>query len=475
MIRSVVARMILVVGGLFCPLSSMSALAQDDCAPIIQSLAETVLAGRDGLPPLQARRFGTRAIYLLSRYGDLGDDEIDRLLSEAVEARMHGAADLETAWQVHRGTADLSPETITAMVDTAKPSAMRALLLTGEAEAVMATIAALPAGNRAALSQLAVTISFDQSDAVKAELGAIAAGQGLDWLAAGFAAAQEDPKAWPNHVEGMSTEDVDNLLTLWGWMPAFNGNPILARSTDLQDAEAQSWRQATGLVTWASAKQPEIALLNTFLNQTGAYSQAAAVAKSVLKRFDTALSPTGPLDAGWLATLEAFDTQGFDADAIRSQFGSITFGINRVGRENVGDILDWIVAIDALRPYLQDEGELPANPPELLSSEFSDWDRWLALAGAVHENAALAIKDPSPDDLPILAEMLHAAGSRELLVQMLQAGAPAPESIALADDFAARIDRLCDAHLWHKGEAPLLAGQALYKFDRGKTKAIGED
>lgn len=185
----------------------------------------------------------------------------------------------------------------------------------------------------------------------------------------------------------------------------------------------------------------------------------------MLKRFGDDLSPTGPLDAGWLATLEAFDTQGFDADVIRGLFGSITFGINRAGRKNVGDILDWIVAVDALSPYLRGEGELPGDAPELLSSEFSNWDHWLALARAVHEDAARASTDPSVNDLPILAEMLHAAGLRELLVQMLQAVPPTPESVALADDFAARIDRLCAAHLWHKGEAPLLGGQALYKFD----------
>ena len=465
MARSVVARVILVGGALFGSLSSMLALAQDDCAPIVQSLAATVLAGREVLPPLQARRFGTRAIYLLSRYGDLGDDEMDRLLSEAVEARMHGASDLQMAWLVHRGTADLSPEAMAAMVDTAMPSAMRALLLAGEAEAAMAAIAALPEGNRIPLGQMMVTVSFDQPDTVKAELGAAAAGQGLDWLGAGFAAAQEDPKAWSDHVKGMSAEEEDNLVSFWGWIPGLNGNPILARSTARQDAEAQSWREASGLVAWASARQPEISLITTFLNQTGAFGEAAAVAKRLLKRFDGDLSLTGPLDAGWLATLEAFETQGFDADAIRSQFGSTTFGINRVGRENVGDILDWIVAVDALWPYLQGEGEMPANPPDLLSSEFSGWDRWLALAGAVHEDTASAIANPSLDDLPILAEMLHAAGLREMLAEMLQAGPPTPESVALADDFAARIDRLCDAHLWHKGEAPLLGGQALYKFD----------
>lgn len=462
--RSVFARVIVVVGALLAPLASMSALAQDGCGPIIQSLAETVLAQRDGLPPLQARRFGSRAIYLLSRYGDRDNAEIDRLLSDAVAARMQGASDLQMAWQIHHGTADLSAEALKAMVDTTKPSAIRALLLAGHAEAVMATIAALPEGDRIPLGQLVVTVSFDQPDAFKAELGTIAAAHGLDWLATGLAAAQRSPQDWSDSVNGRSAEEKDGLVAIWGWVPAFNGNPVLLRTAAPRDVEAQSRHETSRLVAWASAKQPEISLLNTFLNQTGAFAEAAAIAKKVLKDFNGELSPTGPLDAGWLATLVAFDAQGFDADAIRDLFGSLTFGINRVGRDNVGDILDWIVAVEAVRPYLQDEGRLPTDPPRLLSSQFSGWERWQALATAVHEDAAGAVADSPVDDLPILAEMLQAAGLRDLLVQMLRDQPASANSVALADDFAARIDRLCDAHLWHPGEAPLLGGQALYKF-----------
>lgn len=253
MARSVIAHMVVMVGGLFGFLSNASVLAQDDCAPVIQPLAEIVLEGRDNLPPLQARRFGTRAIYLLSRYGGLGDDEIDILLSEAVEARMHGASDLEMAWRVHRGTVDLSSEAMTAIVDTTNPSVVRALLLGGRAEAVITTIAALPEGSRISLGQLVVTVSFDQPDTVKAELAAAAADQGLDWLAAGYAAAQENPNAWSDYTNGMSADDEDKLISLWGWIPSFNGNPFLVSST-----APRTWRRnpAARLRAWSRGPLP---------------------------------------------------------------------------------------------------------------------------------------------------------------------------------------------------------------------------
>lgn len=466
MTRSVIARPILACIGLALPLCSAPVLAQDVCGPVIQSLAEIVLTGRDGLPPIQARRFGARAIYLLSQYGGLEEAEVERLLADAAEARMHGAADLSLAWQVHQGKADLSPGAVAEMVDTGNPSAVRALLMTGQADLVMEAIAGRPQNERVPLGQLVVTVSFDQPDTVKADLAMVAEAHDLGWLAAGLAAAQVDPTAWDAAVEGLDQDEIDNLVTHWGWIPGFNGNPVLMRSTAPQDVQALAWREASGQVARASAVQPEFTLINTFLNQTGAFTEAAAVAKSVIKRFNSGELPeAGPLDAGWLASLEAFDREGFDADALRDQFGSLSFGIRRVGRADVGDVLDWIVVVDAVTPYLLGEGPLPGTPPEHLSTQFAAWDHWKALTQAVHDDPEGASTNPPPDDLPVLAELLLAAGEWGLVAQMLDAAPPSPESVGLADDFAGRIDRLCDARLWHKGEAPMLAGQALYKFD----------
>ncbi|MBJ3784690.1 hypothetical protein [Devosia sediminis] len=462
MVRSVVARLGVVVLGLSAALPA--AQAQELCGPAIQSLSEIVLAGRETLPPLQARRFGTRAIYLLMRYGDLDDRAINDLLAQAVESRMHGATDLDAAWRVYGG-AELAPEVLASMVDTATPSAARALLLGGQEDAVMAAIAALPDGSRMDLGQQAVTVTYDQSDAVKAELAAAAESAGLDWLAAGFAAAQEDPADWDGQMKGLSVAQKDDLIGLWGWMPALHGNPVQRRSTAPTGELAEASADPIRLATWAAAQQPEISLLMAFLNQTGDYAASAQVAKALLKQFSAGeLSAAGPLDAGWLVTLRALDSAGYDADAVRAQFGSLSFGLNRVDRETVGDILDWIVATDALAPYAGGESALPEEPAHL-SSAFDQWDRWLALAEALRADPEAAIAEAEEADLPILAELLLAAGRRDLVIEMLQDAPPTLDTVTLADDFAGRLDRLCKAHLWHKGEAPLLSGQALYAFD----------
>jgi hypothetical protein len=461
-----------VLAALASSLLGFPALAQDDCAPVIQSLAETVLEGRETLPPLQARRLGTRAIYLLMRYGELTDDAAGQLLADAIEGRMHGADDLDFAWRVHTHgleatLAALGPDALTAAVDSARISSLRALVTAGGSEALMQTLAALPEADRFSLGQLILTVTFDLPDAQKAELGVAAAHHDLPWLAAGFAATQVDPAAWSDHLDGMSTEELDQMSSALGWMPTFNGNPQTLLSTAERSAEADATRDVIRLVSWAAALQPEASPLMTYLNQTGETTFSGAAAKSLVKQFQTGkLSLQGPLDEGWLAMSRAFAEAGLDADGFAVALGNVSANLDRAGRETVIEVLDWIVAVDALTPYLEGTTAMPTTPPEGLSSQFTDWDHWLALATSVRaapEAAAAAM--PDEGDLPILAELLLAAGERTLLAQMLETTPVTAQAVTMADDFAARVDRLCAAHLWHKGEAPLLAGRALFKFD----------
>lgn len=476
MVRSGVALRGMLLGALLVASAPLPGSAQELCAPVISALADTVLDHRQDLPPLQARRFGTRAIYLLARYGDLPDAEIAQLLDEALADRVHGADDLDFAWRVSRfgleaTVAERGPDALEKAVDSSRMASLRALALGGHADELMTAIASADDAQRITIGSALVTATFDQSDSVKQQLGEAASEHGLDWLAAGFAAAQTDPEAWARQVEGQPVEEVDRLASFWRWIPMFNGNPMLLLSTMPNDATASAQRNSIRLATWASAVQPEFDLLGTFLNQTGDYAVAGEVAKRVLKQFQGGtLSRTGPLDQGWLATYSAFNAAGLDADDVESLFGNASFGINRVGRATVSDILDWIVVVDALTPYLDGTAALPDSLPGNLSANFTRWSDWLRLAQLVRETPDVAIGHLVEDELPILAELLLAAGERQVLADMLDQALPSLVSTTLADDFAARLDRLCDAHLWHRGEAPMLAGRALYDF----SSAIAE-
>lgn len=471
MVRSAVARRKMGLALLAALLSTTPTLAHDDCAAPIQSLAHTVLEGREHLAPLPARRFGPRAIYLLMQYGDLPEGEAETLLAEAVAARIHGADDLDFAWRLHKHgleatLAALGADALAAAVDTGRASSLRALITAGSADQVMAILATLSGAPLHDVGQLIVAVSFDLDDAEKAQLGAAAAAHGLDWLAAGFAAAQQDPAAWSDHVNGLSVHEIDSLASLWGWLPTYNGNQQVLQSSAERGEEADARREAMRLASWAAARQPEATIMTTYLSQTGDTARAGAVSMSLIKQFDTgSLAETGSLDQGWLATMEAFAATGLDANKVEAALSSVSWGSQRVGRKTVMDVLNWVVAVDALTPYLQGSGDLPAERPPLLSDAFADWDHWLALAEELHDDPATALGAPAEADLPILTELLLAAGKRAELAQVLDAAPVTLDTMTMANELAARLDRLCDARLWHKGEAPLLAGRALYKFD----------
>jgi hypothetical protein len=455
MFQSVVTRRVALC---LCLAASGPALAQDDCAPTINALATLVLDGREELPPLQARRFGTRALYLLLRYDGIAEEEADALLSDAVGDRVHGATDLQSAWQASLG------EPLPANPDSSQPSALRAMLLGSDADAAMTALAGMPEGERFDLGQLMIAVTFDQPDEVKANLGAAAAVAELDWLALGFAAAQSDHEAWEDAIAALSPAEREMVAPTWRWMPAYSGNRVISLGTQPQDAEAEARMEAVRLVAWASSLQPEAELLSTYLNQTGESAVAAAVAKSLIKQFENGtIGSRGPLDAGWLAAARAFVAVGAGPEALADGLGNTAANVNREGRETIVDVLDWIIAVDALKPYVSGEGPMPVEP-DGLSSSFSNWGHWKSLAQGLRDTSDDALVADA-EDLPIIAELLHAAGRRDALVRLLREAPSGLATVAMANDFAGRIDRACEAHLWQRGEAVLLAGRALYAFE----------
>jgi len=453
-------------------LGIMPAEAQGTCPaePAILSLADTVIEGRTDLPPLQARRFGAHAIYLTMQYGALPDGEIQDLLADAVENRTHNAEDLQFAWLVsHHGLertlATLGSDAMERATSSAGLSSMRAMLLAGNWHQVMAAIAAKPETDQQNVFGPLLASIIDQPDPLKAEMGEAAAEHGLIWLAAGFAAIQADPEAWTRFVDGMSQADKDQYAQRWRYLTPLLGNPQLPVSTANMDARSVEARGAITLVSQASALQPDREFLMIVLNQTGDYARVAEAAELLIAQFDDGtLSQVAPLDAGWLATYRALRAAGYDIERLHADLASISITLNRRGPRSVGEAVDWLLATETLAPYATGTRPMPAKPPKTLSDRFTDWDHWLSLAGLVRSAPNEAGIGASEDDLLILAELLHAAGEDEALAKMIEAAPGSATRLAIAEDFAERLDRGCDARLAQKAEAVLLAGQPMFKF-----------
>lgn len=95
----------------------------------------------------------------------------------------------------------------------------------------------------------------------------------------------------------------------------------------------------------------------------------------------------------------------------------------------------------------------------------------MALVGELSKSlkfVPLAPLAKDPLKAPIVAELLFAAGDHARLADFVLAVEPVETRLAIATDFAMRLDRGCQSYLHHSAEALLLAGQPIFKFDPAK-------
>jgi hypothetical protein len=138
----------------------------------------------------------------------------------------------------------------------------------------------------------------------------------------------------------------------------------------------------------------------------------------------------------------------------------------RLLRQNAAETMGWIIAVDALMPYLkwetEDLPEAPHSPGGRLEAE---WAAWQELAVAAR--TAPAAIDVGGDErrAAIAAELVYAMGAYDALRVLIAELPPTSTSLGLAEDFAKRLDRQCESYLWHLAESITLAGAPIYKFD----------
>lgn len=452
-------------------LLAFPAVAQPVCdeADTIVGLSTMVLAKRGGLPRLQARNIGAEAAYLTIRYTPLEGDAAADLLDGPLLEGMRGADELIFAWYVHnRGLAAtherFGEEQMQKLV-LASPTTVRALVLR-EAEDV--ALNALPEGSNSAGQSALLPIyagMLDLPDATKQRVAAYAESRGHIVVAASVYATMRDTDAYAAFLSRLGDpslgEAISQTLQI---LPIFVGHePLPMPAAD----NPGTWRDMYS-VTMAAALQPQHEFLNSFFNMTG-YIDFAMLGAQVLRDgiASGAIPDKGPMDAGWIALYRALRDapQAESAQGIDDTLNGIQNGARPL-RATAAEVLDWMLAVDALGPYVRAETdtlpEAPVGPTGQLAAQWPEWQRLAQLA----RSASPETSAPSDElSLAMLAELLFAAGKSDALTTLLAAAPTSFASVGLASDFAIRLDRLCAAYLWHPAESLLLAGSPIYKFD----------
>ena len=438
------------------------------CAGAILTLADAVLAGREKLPKLKARGIGAEAGYLKIRYGALSPDAAATLAHGLRDAGVREALDLAGAVDAWRGgfaAVTATPQDLGGQIST-----LRAILQHGDGEALLAALAALPPEQRISALQRIVPAVVDWPDEKKIALSAIARKHDLAFLEAGLAATLRDPDGWADFAAGFrDPAKLTDFVQVWSWAPALVGNPVLPRYP-LQAANVEAARRAMHTVTIGAAREPERDFLMTYLNQTGDIASTETAAKALLAALDAGtIRQDGLLDPAWLTAYRALRAAAPDTAAMDGTLATIPFYgrhyLTADGERTVRDVIDRLVAIEALTPYLTGkETALPAMPAELSAAFQPAWPAWSAMAGAL-KTAPLTPLAKDSEKASIVAELLFAAGDPARLADFVLAVEPPEAQLAMATDFAMRLDRGCGSTLHHPGEAVTLSGQPIYRFD----------
>jgi hypothetical protein len=284
----------------------------------------------------------------------------------------------------------------------------------------------------------------------------------LPVLAAGFIASEVKDKAWKVFVRDLDPETAAMVQSRWRWFPPIVGNPMLPREDGPAPTDAK-----IGAVTMAAAETPQYDFLNVVLNQTGWIDEVAAAADVVKAAVAHGEIPSaGPLDKAWLVAYRALYETVDDKASLQRTLETFDL-VNERGQppDKTMGIIDRIIAVDALTPYLRGEVAAPPYLPTIVSPEFADeWPQWLAVADKIKADR----NDPtlgSEETFPMAAELLLAARDADGLTAMISSLPVSLATMRLADDMSIRLDRLCDSFLAHPAEAVLLSGSPIYKFD----------
>ncbi|WEZ83875.1 hypothetical protein P6U16_03690 [Rhizobium sp. 32-5/1] len=121
------------------------------------------------------------------------------------------------------------------------------------------------------------------------------------------------------------------------------------------------------------------------------------------------------------------------------------------------DVIDHLLVVEALTPYVRGESQTQPEPPAELSEAMKGkYTEWLAMAQIVRNGTVPAGLANDPALLIMLSELLFAKGDLKGLAAFVDAAPAGEASVFTATDFAARIDRHCASYLSHPAEAVLL-------------------
>ncbi|MDB5554244.1 MAG: hypothetical protein JWL86_4228 [Rhizobium sp.] len=433
-------------------------------------LADYVIANRSKLPKLQNRRHGTVSAYLKIMYQQLGAEQVTALVEPLANAKVDRAREQLLTWQIstngHEETLKTGAPDADAdyMVPGGGFSPLRAAIRSGEIAFFFDKLAALPEADRNRYEMGIAQSVIDVDDESKKALGTEALTRKLYVLAGSFAAIQDDPDAWLAFLSAQNDKNrAERLTSMLYWLPALKGKPALPRPA-APDSQGQMVRTLIHETTIAAARIPERDYLMTYLNQTGDFAGAGRAAAAIIDL--TRDGGTIDMETAWLVIYESLVESSGNRAEMDKKLKNIPVISVRFGGDNVREVLDHMLAIEALKAHTANGGA--SRPPDLqgASADFEpQYKAWQDAAAVIAAGGDLAALRSSGQKLLIAANLLFASGRHEQLAKFLTSTVPNSDSIRLAELFAEALDRHCNGYLAFPAEAVLMQDTPMFRFE----------
>lgn len=457
---------------------ALPALAADKFCPqreTILAFSDIVLADWATFAPKAGYKYGAEAAYLKIRYTPLPDEQILVLLANLLQQNKYASADdLAMAWYLHHfGYKALQASAGAKFDDNFSGigiSGIRALLLQEGGEKVMMTRFAaspfMPLDNSGQAFSVAGGIVAaaiaDQPDVLKERVVQAAEAHGLNDIANSVSASETDALAWHRFMARGGAKDNSKPVYYANFARAMVGHPTVEEPKSLREDRFQRIMAGAGF-------EPEESFLMYVRAIEGGDEIAARIAGDLVVPIlhHGVIRRSGTMDAAWLfeyrtavalagrsAVEAAFDAKPYDGNRYVRTSGAFT----------VRDVIDRLLAVEALQPYVTGKADAVPPRPEDLSNKIN-WPRWTEMATKVRDDAISPILAADLETFGIVTELLFAKGDQEALRAFIRQAPSGEARLSVANDFAMRLDRACAAYLYHPGEAFTLNGRPIFKFD----------
>lgn len=218
------------------------------------------------------------------------------------------------------------------------------------------------------------------------------------------------------------------------------------------------------------AFEPESDFLNTLVNQTGRLGAVDTVATILMTQIaDGTIKRNGTLDNAWLLAYRHLAVL-IGRSELDSFLDITPYSGSRYVRSNgifmLRDVIDQLLAVETLQPYVTGKiGAVPAEPIEFSTKMKDAWPHWVQVASLIRDGVPTSDLAKEAVTFGIASELLFAKGDQVALRTFIEQAPAGVARATVANDFSMRLDRGCQAYLARPGEALLLPGQSLFRFD----------